>query len=93
MMTVPQRQTFRGEQEFFRATNSAGETLDVFFLWESEDEIPQGYTGKTRAQAFAAALEFAGEGTQVQLRSRERMNMYVGSPVWGNPQVLDTVFT
>jgi hypothetical protein len=92
-MTVPQRQTFRGEQEFFRAFNAGGDTHDVFFLYESEAERPAGYSGHTRDEAFDIAVQFAGEGTQVELRSRERMNDYVGSPIWGNPQILDTVFT
>jgi hypothetical protein len=75
--------TYRVDQEYFRAFNAWGETQDYFGLWGGE---------KTE-QALQHAREFAGEGTKIELRGRDRLNDYVGSPVWGHDRLLDTIIT
>jgi hypothetical protein len=66
------------DQELIEATTAAGCTEIFAFGY---------YT--TREDAETEARTFAGPRGTVNLVGRNRLNMYVGSPVWSDTEVIE----
>jgi hypothetical protein len=67
-------------------------TVNFYWLYEREDQVSRGYSPLTRARALKKAREAAAvSDLPIELRQRERMNDYVGPPIWGNDQLLGEV--
>ena len=63
-----------------------------FWLWDRPEQRPAGYSGLTRVEQLVRARALAAEsGRSLELRRRQRMNDYVGPPIWGNDRLIQIV--
>jgi len=72
-------------QRFYEASDGAGNVAR--FFWPVE---PHGETIE-QAWALTQALKYAGDCGYVVLMERERLNDYVGPPIWSEPIVIEEV--
>jgi hypothetical protein len=70
------------DQVFVSAANRLGEVREFFGIWSQDD-----LDAKIReARAFVGA-----DGMYIALMGRDRLNDYVGSPVWSDAEMIDHI--